>query len=64
MDAIRLQYHFRKSPGGILAWDVRKLIRFAQSIQAEEVSLSSIKEVDESYWYELGGLGLNPSFCP
>ena len=51
--AIRAQYHFRSSPRGLLAWDVRHLIRLAQEqgLQPRWVPLSQIAELDENYWY-------------
>lgn len=51
---MRKQYHFRKSPEGLLAWDVGNLIQLTKDLSAEWTSLSSIRELDEPYWYESG----------
>lgn len=52
--AIRAQYHFRLSPEGLLAWDVRRLIALAhsQGLQPQRIPLSEIAELDENYWYD------------
>lgn len=50
---MRKQYHFRNSNRGLLAWDVDKLCRLTEAIQAEKVPLSAIKELDEPHWYDL-----------
>jgi hypothetical protein len=48
--AMRAQYHFRKSPDGLLSWDVRALVEKARCLVPKRVFLSSIKELDEPYW--------------
>lgn len=48
---MRKQYHFRKSKDGLLAWDVHRLICLTKDIQPCAVDLSTIREVDEPYWY-------------
>jgi hypothetical protein len=48
---MRQQYHFRDSPQGLQAWDVTRLIRRTQGLQAEEVPLHQLRELDEPYWY-------------
>ena len=52
---MRKQYHFRDSERGVLIWDVDNLIRHTAGLSAIEVPLSKIRELDEPYWYELGG---------
>lgn len=52
---MRQQYHFRQSPQGLLSWDVFRLIRLAQELPVIEIPLSSIQELDEAFWYDLGG---------
>ena len=48
------QYHFRQSEQGLLAWDVLKLIRLSQGFTVKHIPLSTIRELDENYWYGLG----------
>jgi hypothetical protein len=52
---MRQQYHFRQSEQGLLAWDVFRLIKLSQSRPVIEVSLSAITELDETFWYDVGG---------
>lgn len=52
---MRKQYHLRKSGQGIQAWDVDNLIRLTAHLQAIELPLSEIRELDEPYWYDLEG---------
>jgi hypothetical protein len=47
---MRAQYHFRKSPDGILAWDVHRLVELSRSFPRERVPLSAIRELEEPYW--------------
>ena len=53
---MRRQYHFRQSPDGLLAWDVHRLGRLAVDINPDLVSIASIAEVDEDYWFKGGQL--------
>lgn len=46
----RAQYHFRRSPVGLCAWDVRKLIEFSRALPVLAVPLAEIRELDEPYW--------------
>ncbi|MEM8781784.1 MAG: hypothetical protein AAGE65_02920 [Planctomycetota bacterium] len=48
---LRMQYHFRESPRGLLAWDVHRLIRLAEGLPVRAVPLSDIREIDEPYWF-------------
>ena len=52
---MRPQYHFRNSERGLLAWDVRKLVAMSQDLPVENVLLTEIAELDESFWYALEG---------
>jgi hypothetical protein len=47
---MRAQYHFRISPRGLCAWDVRRLIQLSSALVRERVPLSAIRELDEPYW--------------
>lgn len=47
---MRAQYHFRKSPDGLCAWDVHRLVEKTRALIPQRVALSSICELDEPYW--------------
>ena len=47
---VRAQYHFRMSPEGFCAWDVRRLIELTRSFPALRVALTEIRELDGPYW--------------
>jgi hypothetical protein len=47
---MRAQYHFRNSPYGLCAWNVRQLVELSRDLVPESVPLSSIRELDEPYW--------------
>jgi hypothetical protein len=47
---LRAQYHFRMSPQGLYAWDVRRLVELARALAVEQVPLSAIRELGEAYW--------------
>ncbi|MEM1400969.1 MAG: hypothetical protein AAGF58_13860 [Pseudomonadota bacterium] len=51
---IRAQYHFRPSDEGLLAWDVRRLVRLSQDLPVRRVALSEIAEIDENHWFAYG----------
>jgi hypothetical protein len=48
---MRKQYYFRPSPNGFFAWDVDRLIKLTEDFKPQPVSLDSIKELDEVYWF-------------
>ena len=48
---MRTQYHFRASDQGLQAWDVDRLIALAADLSPKFVSLSDIRELDETFWY-------------
>ena len=52
---IRPQYHFRDSDQGLLAWDVIRLCQLAATLTPKTIPLDAIRELDEAYWYDLGG---------
>ncbi len=53
---MRQQYHFRRSEQGqLLIWDVSKLIELANELEVISVPLDDIQELDEAFWYDLGG---------
>jgi len=47
---MRTQYHFRRSPQGLCAWNVHRLIELSGTLPHELVPLSAIRELDEPYW--------------
>ena len=47
---MRAQYHFRKSPQGLCAWNVHRLVERSYSFPRERLPLSAIRELDEAYW--------------
>lgn len=51
---IRPQYHFRLVDGHTHIWDVAALLNASKGLPVRDVPLSSIAEIDEPYWYELG----------
>ncbi|MDF1684215.1 MAG: hypothetical protein P1U36_06115 [Legionellaceae bacterium] len=46
---------FRASKEGLLAWDVDKLIEDSSNLLIKKVVLTDIRELDECFWYDLGG---------
>ncbi|MFB2865825.1 hypothetical protein [Aeromonas sp. MdU4] len=57
--AIRAQYHFRVSEQGLLAWDVRRLVRLSRDLPVQAVALGEIAEIDRVHWY--GHDGASPT---
>jgi len=51
---MRKQYHFRASSGGLLAWDVDRVVELAKDLPRQRVPLTSIREIDEPYWSNEG----------
>lgn len=47
---MRTQYHFRRSPQGLCAWNVHRLIELTNNLPRERVPISEIRELDEPYW--------------
>ena len=49
---MRKQYYFRQSEHGLLAWDVDHLVQLATHLSHREARVDSIKEIDESHWFD------------
>ena len=49
---MRKQYHFWPSARGLLAWDVDRLIELSKDLPRTRVSLASISEIDQVYWFD------------
>ena len=49
---MRKQYHFWPSQEGLMAWDVERLIQLSRDLPRIRVQLSSIRELDEVYWFD------------
>jgi hypothetical protein len=47
---MRTQYYFRKSPAGLCAWNVERLIELSRELPRERVPLSDLRELDEPHW--------------
>lgn len=56
ISSIRPQYHFRPAPEGLLAWDVRRLVRLSRELPVQAVPLSQIAELDSVHWYGHGSV--------
>lgn len=52
---MRKQYHFRESERGLLAWDVDRLVRLSADLPPISVPLTSIRELDQNFWFDLEG---------
>ena len=46
---MRKQYYFRPSSRGLLAWDVDRLVQLSNALPRKQVSLDSIRELDEPW---------------
>ena len=49
---MRKQYYFRVSPGGLLAWDVDRLVHLSRDFPVCGVPLAEIRELDEAMFGE------------
>jgi len=47
---MRTQYYFRRSPQGLCAWNVHRLVELSQTLPRERVPLTVIRELDEPHW--------------
>jgi len=44
---MRKQYYFRSSPGGLLAWDVDRLVELSRAFTVHSVPLEEIQELND-----------------
>lgn len=49
---MRKQYHARQIGPDRFVWDIHRLVRLAAPKQAHSVSISTIAELDENWWYQ------------
>jgi hypothetical protein len=49
---MRQQYHSRKVADRNMIWDVHRLVELTRHFPVKEVPLSSISELDESFWFD------------
>ena len=49
---MRRQYHSRQVGGRNLIWDVHRLEELTEYYPVKEISLSSISELDELFWFD------------
>ena len=49
---MRKQYYFRPSSGGLLAWDVDRLVQLSSHLPRKHIPLSRIREFDEVWFGE------------
>ena len=50
---MRKQYHFRPKGDDTIIWDVNRLVELSREFPRLLVPLSSIRELDEPYWYNV-----------
>ena len=58
---MRRQYHSRRTPDGVLVWDVHRLIRLSRDLPRLDVPLVTIGELDENWWYDQPGTEMVPT---
>lgn len=46
---MRKQYFFRSSDGGMLAWDVDRLVALSSGLSRKAILISSIRELDQGW---------------
>lgn len=49
---VRKQYHFQPSEKGLQAWDVDRLVELSRELPRKRVTVQSIREIDEVYWFD------------
>jgi hypothetical protein len=49
---MRKEYHSRVIDGRNFIWDVHRLVELAKALPVKAVSLSSIRELDETFWFD------------
>jgi hypothetical protein len=52
---MRKQYHFRNSRRELLAWDVDRLLDLTAKLEAFDLPLDKIRELDETFWFSTVG---------
>ncbi len=52
---MRKQYHSRRVGPDTHVWDVHKLIRASKHLEAVEIPVEDIAEIDENWWYQQPG---------
>lgn len=50
--SMRKQYYFRPSSGGLLSWDVDRLVQLSSHLPRKRIPLSQIRELDEAWFGE------------
>ena len=48
---MRKQYHSRPTDGGILIWDVDRLVELSKDFPVIDIPVSEISELDETFWF-------------
>jgi hypothetical protein len=51
---MRKQYHFRQSAGGLMSWDIDRLVALTKDFPRIQIPLSAIRELDEPFWFGHG----------
>ncbi|MGI9503273.1 MAG: hypothetical protein ACR2RE_09485 [Geminicoccaceae bacterium] len=49
---MRKQYHARQVGQDRYVWDIHRLVRLASARKPQLVSISTIRELDENWWYQ------------
>jgi hypothetical protein len=49
MKTMRKQYFFRRSPKGLLAWDVDRLVKLSQDLPRKHVRIEDLGELDHPW---------------
>ena len=49
---MRKQYHSRRVGNRNFIWDVHRLVELGKDLPIEKVKLSTIAELDESFWFD------------
>ena len=52
---MRKQYYFRPSSGGLLAWDVDRLVALSKDFPVRQVPLRDIRELEEPFSAQFDG---------
>ncbi len=49
---MRRQYHSRIIDGHRLIWDIHRLIQLSKNFPVQQIPLSEIAELDETFWFD------------